>query len=267
MSTQNHFQPALEKGNKRLAVAAAHLNPLPTVHGTIANVWAKVAVAEDSLFSRTELSSVDVCSSGVVGEKNRLRSPERAVLAQSAAHYELLQSAFPEMDKLKDPQAARSGENLLIEGLDRFNLCIGDTFAVRSADGVTRECILQVSSPRKPCKRWDRKYGSANGLSVRHFVLTNTVGGWFFRVVRPGTICKGDTIVLVERAYPQWRLERIGRKLYGSGGGHIDSWTHWTGTFSELQELSGMEPLAMREWKDEILELRAAAEMPPDNTQ
>lgn len=199
-------------------------------------------------------------STGVTGENNRLASPERAVLAQSTCHYDLLRTAFPDMDSLEDAQTARSGENLLIDGLDRFNLCVGDIFAVESPQGTKRACTLQVSSPRKPCRRWDRKYGSANGLSLRHFVLTNTCGGWFFRVTHPGTIAKGDRVVLVKRTYPQWSLERLGRKLYGCSGGHVDTWTNWTGRPAELKELSELEALAMREWRAQLIALQAAAE-------
>jgi len=155
-----------------------------------------------------------------------------------------------------------SGENILFDGLDRFNLCIGDVFAVESPQGIRRKCSLQLSSPRKPCKRWEMKYGSSTGVSVRHYVLTNTCGGWFFRVLRPGFVEEGDRIILVERPNPQWSLERIGRKLYGCAGRHIDTWTSWTGSCEELQELAGLKDLAMREWREPILHLHAAAAEP-----
>lgn len=195
----------------------------------------------------------------MVGEKNRLSSPERAVLAQSTEHYDLLRAAFPKIEGLHQQEAASSGENVLIDGLDRQNLCIGDVFVVQSCDGEWRSCMLQVSSPRKPCRRWDKRYGGANGLSVRHFVLTNTCGGFFFRVLRPGFISLGDRVVLVHRPHPRWRLEKLGKKLYGCAGGHVDTWTNWTGTPAELDELAALEDLAMREWRHPILELHSAA--------
>jgi len=167
----------------------------------------------------------------------------------------VLREAFPDLEDLHEDGVATSGENILIDGLHRHNLCIGDLFGVQSPTGEWRSCLLQISSPRKPCKRWDTRYGSAGGLSVRHFVLTNTCGGFFFRVLRPGFIVEGDMVTLIHRPIPKWNLNKLGRKLYGAAGGHIDTWTNWTGTLDELNELVGLEDLAMCEWRDVIVEL------------
>lgn len=58
-------------------------------------------------------------------------------------------------------------------------------------------------------------HGEVEG-NVRHFALTNTLGGVYFRIKSPGEIAVGDTLSLADRPYPDWPLSRVGSLLYGS---------------------------------------------------
>ena len=54
-----------------------------------------------------------------------------------------------------------SGENMCLHGLNKNNVCIGDVFRVKSnssdrSNGI--EVLFQVTSPRRPCGKWDIKY-------------------------------------------------------------------------------------------------------------
>ena len=97
-----------------------------------------------------------------------------------------------------------SGENFYVDGLTQGDLCVGDVFNVEGSSTV-----LEVSSPRRPCDKWNKVHDMAahpnssvenNGahstaspplrssdvvrslnprrcFAVRHFAITNTLGG------------------------------------------------------------------------------------------
>eukprot|EP01052_Picozoa_sp_SAG31_P060294 SAG31_NODE_19487_length_600_cov_1.111776_1_plen_79_part_00 len=69
--------------------------------------------------------------------------------------------------------SAGSGENLYLEGVEQGALCVGDVIKVGST-------TLQVSSPRRPCSKWNLIHGSrpdgqyndpSGDGNIRHFVL------------------------------------------------------------------------------------------------
>ena len=165
-----------------------------------------------------------------------------------------------------------SGENMCVHGLNKNNVCIGDVFRVKSnssdrSNGI--EVLFQVTSPRRPCGKWDIKYDALGKREkgVRHFMLQNTIAGWFMKpMTEGGKVCVGDTVELVHRPYPKWTLKLLGDKLYGQAKGQPRDWAQWIGTDEELNELANMEELAIEEWREIIEEIRAEkqGEMPRD---
>jgi MOSC domain-containing protein YiiM len=188
---------------------------------------------------------------------------------QSAAHYDELDQ---NIDVIASSLSSRggSGENILVDAaLNKSTVCLGDVFrcapAASSNNSHASEVevdasavYLQVTSPRRPCYRWDKKYGSDKkkigwGKSVRHLVHTNCTGGWFVRplldgrdldAVRTkygegveahdglvGSLCRGDILTLVHRPHPQWPLERVNALLYGAAT--VSERVKWTGTLVE----------------------------------
>lgn len=182
--------------------------------------------------------------------------PERGLLCQTAEAYAKLRSGLPpESAALLSPERPGSGENLFVDGVTAWELCIGDEFAVVPAAAATAAgepepgagkagsrptALLQVSSPRRACEQWNvvhapRAFLAGTALmgsppqrtlqdgspyeasegNVRHFALQHTLGGIFFRVVQAGNLAVGDTLVLTSRPHPAWPLKRVGDLLYG----------------------------------------------------
>ncbi|MEH7386053.1 MOSC domain-containing protein [Bacillus sp. JJ1521] len=118
--------------------------------------------------------------------------PEKAVLAYAATHYEKWQSELEN----NFVQAGAMGENFSVVGLDETNVCIGDIYEVGKA-------LVQVSQPRQPCWKPARRYKILDfALRIQKSGRT----GWYFRVVKEGTVKEHDTIKLVERPYPEWTI-------------------------------------------------------------
>lgn len=245
--------------------------------------------ADRTTFQRSSVKSAkitelglegDLCFSALAahtkrdkGEKLEQNDVEMAILAQSPEHYAMLRNAFPQKADMKvtgkgehkeeirmSGEGAGSGEQLYIDGLHKHNVCIGDEFAVVSPDGA-RKGLLQVAAPRRPCSNWDKKYEALGqgAKGVRHFVLTTTTAGWFFRVLEVGEVAEGDTIQLVKRIHPMWTLHTVGDKLYGAAGPLPKDWAKWTGSLEELTELSNIEELGIMSWREDAEELRATA--------
>jgi len=83
------------------------------------------------------------------------------------------------------------GENLTTEGLDVTGALIGERWQVGS-DGL----VLEVSRPRVPCRTF------ADWLAMKGWVKTFTraaTPGAYLRVIAPGTMRGGDSIIVVDR--------------------------------------------------------------------
>lgn len=90
------------------------------------------------------------------------------------------------------------GENFTTCGLLEDEVCIGDVFKVG-------EAVVQISQPRQPCWKIERRWG-AKDFSLRIKQTGKT--GWYFRVLQEGYVGTGNTLVLIERPFPQWTVAR-----------------------------------------------------------
>lgn len=89
--------------------------------------------------------------------------------------------------------------------MNERNVCIGDIISVGP------EVILQVSLPRSPCYKLNHRF------SIKKFApLTSQTSrtGWYYRVLREGTVRVGDELQLVKRKWPKWTIERIQEYLH-----------------------------------------------------
>jgi MOSC domain-containing protein YiiM len=94
-------------------------------------------------------------------------------------------------DLERDLSNGMFGENLTTQGLDLTGARIGERWRVGS-DGL----VLEVSRPRIPCRTF------AVWLAIRGWVKTFTKAatpGAYLRVIAPGTVRGGDSIVVVDR--------------------------------------------------------------------
>ncbi|KAI3539521.1 MOSC domain-containing protein [Colletotrichum abscissum] len=91
------------------------------------------------------------------------------------------------------------------EHMNERNVCIGDVIAVGA------EVVLQVSLPRQPCYKLNHRFQLKN-FAPTTFKSSRT--GWYYRVLKEGTVKAGDEIRLVERKWPKWTIERVQEYLH-----------------------------------------------------
>ena len=250
--TEHHRKTALV----RAALTLRHIQPVLTakVHA----MFIKTGTSKHRKpFEREPVDGpLRICTEAVDGDNNLLSDDERAVLIQSLRHYSTIRTQFGASHEGQDERLAGgrdqsgSGENLLVDGVDCSTVCLGDVFR---CGGL----VLQVTCPRKPCKRWTHTYESNPGTGIRRFVMRNALGGWFCQVLREGSIGPGDELKLVERPYPQWSLQRLNHLFYGNSDVVDDSPAEavWCGTREEFLELREIPCLCEREWGDVLEKL------------
>jgi len=121
--------------------------------------------------------------------------PNQAILLYAAAHYPLWR------EELDRPEIGPGGfgENGTVAGLSETTACIGDVYALG-------EARIQVTGPRYPCTKIERRWGIA-GLTARVAATGRT--GWYCGVVQEGLLTPGLPILLVERPYPDWTVALV----------------------------------------------------------
>lgn len=161
----------------------------------------------------------------------------------------------------QNPERPGSGENIFIDGLEQWELCVGDVFAI---EGSTLS--LEVTSSRRVCENWNHVHGlepygdgsyyqQPDGVgNVRHWMLRQNLGGFFLRVLADGDLNVGDKLVLASRPHPEWTLKRIGELMYGAAEVDMHGWLQWAGTDEELEEIIALPSWAEAEWKHVMTE-------------
>lgn len=104
---------------------------------------------------------------------------------------------------------------------------------------------LEVSQGRQPCWKLNERFGSPQ--MARHVQASGRTG-WYYRVLREGTVAPQDRMRRVHRADPRWTLARIWRVFY------IDTLDR-----AELEALSRVEALAAGWREHAIRRLRTGA--------
>lgn len=123
--------------------------------------------------------------------------PEKAVHHYPAEHYDFWKKEMPETaDKFA---AGAFGENLSSTGITEATVCLGDVIRIGDA-------VVQVTQGRQPCWKLSAHIGR-DDMAMRFQRSGRT--GWYYRVLREGSIRSGDPIVLVERPRPEWPLSLV----------------------------------------------------------
>ena len=153
--------------------------------------------------------------------------PEKAVYGYAGGHYALWRAEQPQ-------HAARMiegamGENLTIAGLDESGICVGDVHAIGTA-------LLQVCQPRQPCFKMALRFEDKR--LPKAFVKSGRAG-WYYRVLRPGTIARGDAVTLQDRPHPDFAFTRLIQIIY-----------HGRVMPEELERMAAMDGLASQ-WRDQ----------------
>ncbi|KAI1477426.1 PK beta-barrel-protein domain-containing protein-like protein [Daldinia eschscholtzii] len=129
---------------------------------------------------------------------------DKAIHGYCCSHYSTWQREFPEAAERFKPGGF--GENFVTERMNERNVCIGDVVSVGD-DGV----LLQVSLPRQPCFKLNHRFQLKN-FAPNTYKTSRT--GWYYRVLREGSVQAGDEIRLVERKWPGWTIERVQEYLH-----------------------------------------------------
>ena len=124
---------------------------------------------------------------------------DKSVLAYPSSHYPLWEREL----ELPGIPFGGFGENFTVEGLEEDNVCIGDTFSIGDA-------VVQVSQPRQPCWKISRRWKIPD-LTAR--VMKTGRTGWYFRVLKEGTVEAGQPLRLIERSFPEWTVARAMRVM------------------------------------------------------
>ena len=165
---------------------------------------------------------------------------DRALLCQGIANNKNMYEKFPECHSLT--QYPSFGENALLrgDGLCSEKICIGDVYEIRREGKVVAR--LQVSQPRRPC----HSVRQTHSPDVCQYVASHGTGGFFVRVLQPGSLCHGDEVVLVERLHPKWTLTYLANRLYCDTNLAYKI-PHWRGPEEEIDEIMQLPELSYLE--------------------
>jgi MOSC domain-containing protein YiiM len=117
---------------------------------------------------------------------------DKAVCAYCADHYDAWRATLP----IGPADYGAFGENLSLTGLDEHGACIGDVWTLGDA-------VLEVSQPRQPCWKLGRRWRMP---SLPDEVVRTGWTGWYFRVLRAGTVAAGMPLGLTQRPHPAWTI-------------------------------------------------------------
>ena len=153
-----------------------------------------------SIFRERVTGPVELGERGLAGDKvadvRNHGSPDQAVCCHSLAHYEYWNNVYGLTgDEALGPGGV--GENWTLTGALESDLHIGDVFKVGGAR-------VQVSAPRFPCAKQDRKLELPD-LMKRTAETLRT--GFYLRVLSSGVVEAGDVWVLEDRPQPELTLD------------------------------------------------------------
>lgn len=106
---------------------------------------------------------------------------DKAINCYSIEHYEYRRTALRE----RELTMGAFGENFTVDGLLEDSVCIGDRFAVGTAEVI-------VTQPRLPCYKLGIKFESDD--MVRRFLASRRIG-FYVAVTREGEVAASDEII------------------------------------------------------------------------
>ncbi|MFQ3229655.1 MOSC domain-containing protein [Reinekea sp.] len=109
---------------------------------------------------------------------------DRALHHYPIEHYAFWQKKYGQEFKWCAPGM---GENISTVGMTETTVCLGDRYQ-------WGETIIEVSQPRSPCYRLNKRWG-INNLSTHMQAVSRC--GWLYRVIQPGLVSIHDPLVLI----------------------------------------------------------------------
>lgn len=170
----------------------------PKVHTDSKGEW-RTAIYREPVEGPVELGLRGLAGDKVADTKHH-GAPDQAVCVHPRAHHEHWSVVY---GVALGPGAV--GENWTITGDDETTVCIGDIYTV----GTAR---VQVTQPRFPCSKQERKLGIKGFLKA---VMATGKSGWYLKVLRPGTVAAGDALILESRPEHGLTVDAANRALLG----------------------------------------------------
>jgi len=124
------------------------------------------------------------------------------------------------------------GDNWTLTDISEADVCIGDIYQVGSAR-------VQVSQPRYPCLKQERKTGLPDFLQCAMDTLRT---GFYLRVLTPGIVQVGAELVLETRPHPDLSVHRLNADI------HHDSDPEFERYLLDVPELSAGWKRILRIW-------------------
>ncbi|MEZ4711573.1 MAG: MOSC domain-containing protein [Caldilineaceae bacterium] len=128
----------------------------------------------------------------------------QAVCCHSMDHYAFWNSHFEIAESEKALSSGSVGENWTLLNADEGAICVGDIYAV----GAAR---VQVSGPRYPCAKQERKVG-LKGFTKRSKEMLRT--GFYLSTLTAGTVEAGNKWVLETRPNPDVPLRLVNETAF-----------------------------------------------------
>lgn len=154
-----------------------------------------------AIYKNPRKGPVRVTTTGLEGDEQAYEKhggPEMALLHYCTRHYDAWKADCPQ--SMHRFNVGGFGENLVSSTANERNICIGDIIQIGD------EVQVQVSLPRQPCFKLNHRF-EVKDMSRQAQEKSRT--GWYYRVLRTGSIQAGDKIVLVKRLYPQRTIEAV----------------------------------------------------------
>ena len=141
-------------------------------------------IGPTAIDKRPRRGPVPIAASGLDGDEQadprHHGGPDQAVYVYPFEHYEAWRG---ELGLLEPLPHGTFGENVTLRGVLEHEVAIGDTL---TRDGL----VLEVSAPRVPCAKLDRKLGARVGARMLETART----GFYARVLSPGSLEAGTTM-------------------------------------------------------------------------
>ncbi|MBV8099908.1 MAG: MOSC domain-containing protein [Verrucomicrobia bacterium] len=149
-----------------------------------------------------ELRERSLAGDQVADTKNHGR-PGQAVCVHPIKHYDFWNAEYDLSGaRLLGPGSV--GENWAISGGDEETVFCGDVYRVGTA-------IVQVSGPRMPCWKQERKLGLKGFLKQTTDSMRT---GFYLKVVKPGIVDTGDNWELEDRSNEAISLSLVNQAAY-----------------------------------------------------
>jgi MOSC domain-containing protein YiiM len=156
----------------------------------------------NSSIFRQPVGSIALSVRGLAGDQvadiDHHGHPDQAVCCHSLEHYAYWDEHYG-LDPSSGLKGGAVGENWTLTGALEEQICIGDVYTVGSA-------IVQVSAPRYPCWKQERKVGLPDFLAKTKETLRT---GFYLRVLTPGIVTAGDNWTLIERPQREITLQLL----------------------------------------------------------